>query len=380
MAALHIQDIFNQHLTDYRQHRTLTPDQSKACHQLMQCRTPVMGGFHLSCTQCKTDVYCYHACRNRHCTRCQQQATEQWCLRQQQAVLPVRYFHLVFTLPHELNGWARLHPRLIYGLVFNCAWDTLHQFAKHHNKLGGQPGMTAILHTWGQTLDQHIHLHCLVPGGVINTDLQWRGCKGDYLFPVKALSRVYRGKFISALREAANQGKLHRVTRSETIPAMLRILKTKAWIVYSKACLHQPETVIRYLGRYTRRIAISDSRLQRIDNTKQQISFRYTDYRDKQQKIMTLSTLEFMRRYLQHVLPSGFVRIRHYGWLSNACRKKKLVQIRQQLKQPQPEPDKGELNDKTVFDGYACPVCGNGWLCIVQRLSRQSRHLRWQPG
>ncbi|MCB1639718.1 MAG: IS91 family transposase, partial [Thiothrix sp.] len=307
----------------------LLPRQHKVCQQILACRTAALGGFQLQCDACGQEQPLYHACRNRHCPRCQQQASEQWQQRELANVVDAPYFHLVFTLPHELNGWARLHPRVIYQALFHSVWATLNTLGHDPKRLDGQLGMTAVLHTWGQNLSQHVHLHCLIPGGALADNGEWHPAKSSYLFPIRVLSRLFRGRMVSALREAADHGELSRVTQAGEVDRLLNTLMQTDWVVYAKPCLHQAETVVQYLARYTRKIALSESRL--LDITAETVSFRYQDYRDDQRKVMTLTGPEFLRCFLQHVLPDGFMRIRHFGWLANACRGSRLPQVRQAI-------------------------------------------------
>ncbi|WP_404936195.1 transposase, partial [Pseudoalteromonas sp. SR44-5] len=229
---------------------------------------------------------------------------------QQEDLLPCRYFHLVFTLPHELNIIAHYNPSVLYQCLFKAVWQTLCKFAKR--KMHGQLGMTSVLHTWGQNLSQHIHLHCLIPAGALEKT-HWHEIEKDYLYPVKALSTVFRGKMLAALNECDS--------------SFAKINTPTKWCVYSKACLTYSEKLVSYLARYTRKGVMSESRLVSVNE--QSVSFKYRDYADNNRdKVMTLSCDEFLRRYLQHVLPKGFMRIRHYGFLANACRKRKLALIR----------------------------------------------------
>ncbi len=369
MSSLSMQQVLARFLPTLQKQQALSHQQLTVCRHLQQCRTAVMGGFVLHCGHCGHETTLYHACRNRHCTRCQQQATQQWC----DHLLPVTYYHLVFTLPHALNGWVRLHPRVIYGLLFRTVWQTLSRFGKNPKHLGGELGMSAVMHTWGQTLDQHVHLHCLVPGGALSCDGKWREAKSTYLFPVKALSRVYRGKMVSALREAANEGQLSRVTRPGEINHLLNSLMRTPWVVFAKPCLQHTRSVIDYLGRYTHRIALSDSRLSHMDE--ESVSFHYRDYRDNGKKVMTLSGTEFLRRFLQHVLPKRFMRVRHFGWLANASRAKKLPLIRAAIAQetsPQPQTT-SDATERIVehFTGLPCPCCQQAIMLISALLKPQ---------
>lgn len=367
MSSVRLSAVLAQFLPALQQQQALSHQQLTVCRHLQQCRTDVLGGFRLQCDHCGHEVLLYHACRNRHCPRCQQQATQQWCDKQAEQVLPVTYYHLVFTLPHALNGWARLHPRVIYGLLFTSAWQTLREFGRHPKRLDGQIGMTAILHTWGQTLDQHVHLHCLVPGGALSRDGRWHGAKSHYLFPVRALSRVFRGKMVSALRQADRDGQLDRVTHPDEIDTLLAQLMQTDWVVFAKPCLQHTRSIINYLGRYTHRIALSDSRLLTMDNNT--VSFRYRDYRDNRKKIMTLTGTEFLRRFLQHVLPKGFMRIRHFGWLANASRAKTLPLVRAAIAQAgglqTPTEHATDTGAKEQFSGIPCPCCRQAMMHIT---------------
>jgi len=235
----------------------------------------------------------------------------------------------VFTLPHELNAWVQLHPEIIYRILFHAVWATLKKFGGDAKRLHGEMGMTAVLHSWGQNLFQHVHLHCLLPGGALSLDqCQWHPAKSTYLFPVRALSRVFRAKMVSGLRRAWRSDQLSRVTRDD-VDALLNGLMCKEWVVYSKTTLHHASTVVKYLSRYTHKIAISNQRLLAMDD--KHVLFRWHDYRDGKNKSMQLMGEEFIRRFLLHVLPNGLMRIRHYGFLANRCRASKLKQIRQCL-------------------------------------------------
>ena len=280
-------------------------------------------------------------------------------------MLPVTYYHVVFTVPHTLNAWVALHRRVIYRLLFQTVWATIKAFGADPKRLGGELGMTAVLHTWSQNLSQHVHLHCLIPGGTLSQAGQWRSVKGNYLFPVRALSRHFRGRMVSALRTAQQQGELSRVTRPGDVDRLLDALMQTEWVVYSKACLSHTDTVVAYLARYSHRIAITDRRIVGIEDG--QVRFHYKDYRDGDHKVMQLTSEEFIRRFLLHVLPEGFMRIRHYGWLANCCRQAKLERIRTSLEHR----DDTEVTTNTqeasgcrIFDGYPCPKCQQGYLRV----------------
>jgi hypothetical protein len=287
----------------------------------------------------------------------------------------VTYYHLVFTLPHDLNGWVQLHPEVIYQLLFQRAWATLKAFGADPKRLGGELGATMMLHTWGQNLSQHVHLHCLVPGGVLTRQGDWKRSKSNYLFPVRALSRHFRGRMVSALRAADQNGDLNRVTRADEVDKILNKLMTNQWVVYAKACITRTETVIDYLGRYSHRIALSNSRL--LGKQAGKVLLRYKDYRDGKNKVLRLAPEELIRRFLLHVLPRGLMRIRHYGFLANCCRKVKLSRIRSAIKAGDESTDgdiqvdkKNTIAQSAAFDGYPCPKCKTGKLLVIAQLPR----------
>lgn len=325
-----LQAVFDRFLDDYRQNHTLSSAQEKACRHIAQCRTEALGGLQQRCERCGYQQPQYHSCRDRHCPKCQGRAQQAWCENQQHRLLPVTYYHLVFTLPHDLNGWVALHPQVIYRLLFQSVWKTLNTFGQDPKRLNGQTGMTAVLHTWGQTLTRHVHLHCLVPGGALTDQGDWHAARSTYLFPVRALSRHFRGTMVRALRLAAETDELHRITRAGDIDTTLNALMQTDWVVYSKAWLQRPETIVAYLGRYSRKTALNDRRIVGFEGDK--VRLRYKDYRDRDRpKTLTLSGEELIRRFLLHLLPNGFMRIRHFGFLANRCRKVKLRQIRAAL-------------------------------------------------
>ncbi len=352
---------------------TLDRQRRKVCGHLQACRTEAMGGRVLKCEHCDTEQRWYHGCRDRHCPQCQGRATRQWAERQRGHTLPVHYYHLVFTLPHTLNGWVQLHPQVIYRLLFQSAWATLKAFGQDPKRLGGELGMSAVLHTWGQNLSRHVHLHCLVPGGALGANGQWKTTKGHYLFPVKALSRHFRGRMVGLLRQAATQGKLHRVTRPGEVDSILDALMATEWVVYTKHCLNHTATVVDYLARYTHRIAITNARILAVEDT--QVSLRYKDYRDgNRHKTMHLNGEEFVRRFLLHVLPKGLMRIRHFGFLANRCRQEKLARIRRVLAAAEAIPASGAKAVGGEIPGYPCPQCRQGQLYVIAQLLPQRPH------
>tara|TARA_B110000902_G_scaffold27326_1_gene29638 strand:+ start:303 stop:1313 length:1011 start_codon:yes stop_codon:yes gene_type:complete len=316
----------------------------------MDCRTAKLGTQQWKCNHCDYEQLHYCSCRDRHCPRCQGEKTQQWAEAQQAQVINTRYFHLVFTLPHELNVITHYAQTELYSALFEAVSQTLDKFAHNRKRLKGQLGITMVLHTWGQTLSQHIHIHCLVPGGVLDAANHCQSVKTDYLFPVKALSKVFKAKMLQALR-----------TRKVSIPNA-DMLMTSPWCVYSKACLTKPETVIKYLSRYTQKGMLSETRLQSVDE--QNVTFYYRDYHQlKGLRTMTLSGVEFVRRYVSHILPKGFMRVRHYGFLSNCCRGKKLSIIQKQTQGA--TPNKEDSPPASCSYHWACPKCKQGELLLV---------------
>jgi len=361
-----MQTVLTHHLEHYQQYHRLSPAQAKVCHRIGICRTATLGGQLVHCDHCGFEQHRYHSCRNRHCPKCQHSASQQWCEQQLQQVLPVNYFHVIFTLPHALNPWVQCHPETLYRCLFQTVWKTIKTFGNDPKRLDGKMGMTAVLHTWGQSLSQHVHLHCLIPAGALSQDQQhWHAAKSNYLFPVKALSRHFRGTMVSALRKAYQNGELHRLSVDDIDKGLTHLIQ-REWVVYSKAYLKKAETIVRYLSRYSHKIALSDSRISNIND--KQITFHYKDYRDNQNKLMQLDGDEFIRRFLLHVLPDGLMRIRHYGFLSNRARKEKLETIRACLQvTAQPTQDEAVQMAKVPRlpdTPCPCPKCHAGHLRI----------------
>jgi Putative transposase/Transposase zinc-binding domain len=373
-TALSMAEVFQRFLADYKTRYPLSPEQSKVIGSINCCRTEALGGRSLSCNHCHYQRQQFHSCRNRHCPQCQHQATDEWRQKQADNILPVPYFHVVFTLPHELNGWAQLHPDVIYRLLFKAVWSTLKSFGDDEKRLDGQLGMTAVLHTWSQNMGRHIHLHCLIPGGALSKDeQQWRTAgKGSYLFPVRALSRCYRGKMVSLLRQAWETEQLHRLASKAHVDKVLNQLMTKPWVVYTRYTGEHAEAVVTYLSRYTYRIAISEQRLVAMDDRK--VMFRWKDYAaNGVKKVMPLDGVEFIRRFLMHVLPNGFMRIRHYGFLANCHRKTKLALIKTLLpftSSADTLSDSGQIMSVAqVFNRLShCPACRCGTLRVIAKI------------
>jgi len=369
---LEIAEVFRNHGEEYRRTRALTGVQLKAMRGIVACRTPALGGLLETCDQCSVSRVVFRSCRNRHCPKCQTLAQQRWLQARREDLLPVGYFHVVFTLPHELNRLALREPRLVYDLLFQSAAQTLKEFGRDPKHLGGDLGITAVLHTWGQNLSQHVHLHCVVTGGALAKDgSRWIPARPKFLFPVKALSRVFRGKYLDALHRAFDQGKLPPDEPWDELGAQLR---RNDWVVYAKPPFGGSEQVLSYLARYTHRIAISNTRL--IDMHDGVLRFRWRDYSDgNRTKVMALEVPEFIRRFLVHVLPDRFVRIRHFGLLANRHRKEKLARCRELLGRPAspPEPTQETVEAMvlrlTGIELSRCPACQQGRMRQVRTLA-----------
>ncbi|WP_428310496.1 IS91 family transposase [Hydrocarboniphaga sp.] len=343
----------------------LSASQRKVCRAIRSCRTAALGGQLQACEDCGTVRYVYHSCRNRHCPRCQTRAKERWIDARVTELLPVPYFHLVFTLPHALHRLLPQQTRWIYDTLFRCASQTLLAFGRDPSRLNGTLGITLVLHTWAQDLSRHIHVHGVVTGGALTADGRWAGSKTSFLFPVRALSKVFRGKYLEALREAHDTGAFRDSTWTQDDArwtAFVDELQKPEWVVYAKPPFGGPEQVIAYLGRYTHRIAISEQRL--IDVNDRQVRFRVRRGQDRsERKALTLPGAEFLRRYLLHVLPLGFQRLRHYGLTASRCKQDKLAMCRQQLQVSAPPAKPAESVEAfwlrvAQIDIRRCPDCG----------------------
>jgi uncharacterized protein (DUF983 family) len=378
---LELADIVRAHGDGYRRTRRLATVQHRALRAIAACRTAVLGGHRETCDHCGATRLTYNSCRNRHCPKCQTLTKERWLAARKADLLPIPYFHVVFTLPHDLNALAQGNPRVIYTLLFRAAADTLLTFGRDPRHLGGTLGITAILHTWGQTLAQHLHLHCLVTGGALAANgSQWITGRSSFLFPVRALSIVFRAKYLDGLQRAHDAGQLtfaggtaHLAGRG-AFAAFVGQLRALDWIVYAKRPFGGPEQVLDYLGRYTHRVALSNDRL--VDHRDGCVRFRWKDYADHDRiKVLTLDADEFLRRFLLHVVPRGFMRIRHFGLLANRTRRATLTRCRDLLGQPPPADAPPEsaavlLLRLTGVDLARCPVCGEGRMQITAMVVR----------
>ncbi len=328
-------EVFRRHGPAYLANQVLSPARAKVWRAIVACRTAVLGGHVETCDCCGVTRHVYHSCRNRHCPQCQTRAKEDWLAKRRQELLPVPYFHLVFTLPHALHALIGQRPRVLYEMLFGAAAATLTEFAANPRWLGGTLAFSLILHTWKQDLGRHVHVHALVAGGALTPEGEWRSPTRGFLFPVRALSRVFRGKFIAALSEARGTGqRLAESLADEKLWQLLRQqLYAHDWVVYAKQPLGGPEQVLEYLGRYTHRVAISNERLVAMDETTVRFRVRATPGK----RVLQLPAAGFIERFLLHVLPSGFKRIRHYGLLAPAAKATKLALARQALSVPAPD-------------------------------------------
>jgi hypothetical protein len=337
-GALEVADILRAHGPAWRlaQRTRLSLGQLKVMSAIEQCRTAALGGHVLRCEGCGHDQTAYNSCRNRHCPKCQASAARRWLEARQADLLPVDYYHVVFTLPAPISDIAYYNKAVIYGLLFEVAAEVLGTIAADARHLGAQVGVTLVLHTWGSALTHHPHVHGIVPGGGLSPDGQrWVACKPGFFLPVRVLSRLFRGRFLEELQKAHRAGQLQffgeyaDLADPKSFASWLAPLRQCEWVVYAKRPFAGPQAVLAYLSRYTHRVAISNSRLVAMDE--RGVSFRWKDYRDKgrtRHKTMTLSAEEFMRRFLLHVLPGGFHRIRHFGLLANASRRENLAKAR----------------------------------------------------
>jgi hypothetical protein len=380
-----VADIVRTYGATFRATHAVSHAQARVLRAIAHCRTAALGGHVEQCLSCGAERVCYDSCRNRHCPKCQGSARAKWLAAEQTLLLPIPYFHVVFTLPHHLNPLIRVNQRVLYDLLFQTAAQTLQEFARDPRHLGADIGITAVLHTWGQTLTEHVHVHCVVTGGGLSTGgTQWRACRRRFLFAVKALGAVFRGKYLAGLERLRRQqhltfaGESTAVAAEAAWDAFRQQLSTKPWIVYAKPPWGSPAQVLKYLSRYTHRVAIANSRLVFVGEGV--VRFRYTDYASGGiTKVMELCAEEFLRRFLLHVVPPGFVRIRHYGLLANRSRQAKLTRARQLLAivaAPPPLSPVAELASDTtpapIPAAARCPHCaGTHWRRIARLLPQR---------
>jgi hypothetical protein len=381
---LELGDIFRLHgpayLTTFGD--SLSHEQKQALRAIGVCRTPALGGHVDQCDRCGYRKISYCSCRNRHCPKCHERARAQWLEQRAAELLPVEYFHVVFTLPQRLAPLALQNQRLIYGILFRAAAETLTRIAGDPRHLGARIGFLAVLHTWGQNLNHHPHLHCVVPGGGIALDQRrWISCRQQFLFPVKVLSRLFRAKFVAYLKTAFRDGKLgfhgqlKSLSERRNFVEWLSPVAGTEWVVYAKPPFGGPRQVLKYLARYTHRVAISNQRLISLEDDR--VTFRWKNYaRGNQPGTMTLQAAEFVRRFLLHVLPRGFVKVRHFGLLANRGRRRNLALCRKLLAASSPArnfyPAHDQLADQMETDQrHHCPRCRAGHMQRLETLLPQ---------
>ena len=383
---LEVADVFRRYGDAYREQHgaSMSTMQRRVMTAIEVCRTAVLGGHLERCDECGHERNCFNICRDRHCPQCQSLARAQWIEDRQSELLEVPYFHVVFTIPEEIAALALQNQKLVYGILFSATAETLKTIAADPKHLGAEIGFFAVLHTWGQNLQFHPHLHCVVPGGGLAPDGQrWVACRPGFFLPVKVLSRLFRRLFVESLQKAFHAGQLQFFGALEPLRepgAFARHLaraKASEWVVYAKRPFAGPQQVLDYVGRYTHRVAISNHRLIDIEND--QVSFHWKDYRHGGDvKVMTLSAHEFIRRFLLHVLPDGFQRIRYYGFLGNRYRQEKLDRCRRLLgMQVASHPPSASLPGKDYLERYEdltgcslrrCPQCQTGRMARAQTL------------
>ena len=368
-------DIFRHYSESFQRTHYVSSCEKKVIRAVSICRTQSLGGHLDRCDACGFERPAYNSCRNRHCPKCQSLVKAKWLEKQTSELLPVGYYHLVFTLPHELNGLVLAHKKILLSLLFKAVSETLLDFGQR--RLKGILGIIAVLHTWDQTLKDHFHLHCLVPAGALSLDhSRWSNARPNFLFPVKALSRVFRGKFLALLKQNIDRRK---IAPTDTA---IKSLHQKNWNVYAKKPFGSPRTVLDYLGRYTHRVALSNDRILKIENGEVLLSYR--DRKDSnRKKTMVLEAHEFIRRFLLHVLPDGFMRIRHFGFLANRSKKhllsrcRKLLDLDPALPHCPTQSAKDLLLKITGVDLSRCPCCHEGTMIVVADLPALSNGPRW---
>jgi Putative transposase/Transposase zinc-binding domain len=369
-------DVFRQHEQEFfaAWGHTLSQQQRRVFRDICACRTASLGAHVQRCDSCAHESIAYNSCRDRHCPKCQSTARDKWLAGQSRYLLPVPYCHVVFTLPHELSGIALQNPRLMYDLLFRSVRDALLTIAADPARMGAHLGFLCVLHTWNQQMMHHPHLHCLIPAGGLSPDrCHWIRCRGRFFLPVRVLGARFRNQFLKAFARSYRQKKLHltgrlsSLQRSAAFDFLHKTLKKKRWIVYAKRPFGGPEQVLKYLARYTHRVAISNGRLVSCENGS--VTFWWRDSRNgNAQKTITIDAIEFIRRFLMHVLPAGFVKIRHFGFLANACRGK-LLPVCRSLISAGPQTLRPFVTDTQARAAdHKCPVCRTGTLRVILRI------------
>jgi hypothetical protein len=381
--ALEVADIFRGHGPAWRRANTghISLDQLKVMSAIESCRTAALGGHVARCEKCSHTHIAYNSCRNRHCPKCQGAAAKEWLAEREAELLPVPYYHVVFTLPAPIADIAYHNKAVIYGILFKAAAETLLTIAADPEHLGARIGITAVLHTWGSALTHHPHVHMIVPGGGFSLDGQrWVSCRPGFFLPVRVLSRLFRRLVLEKLVAAPAAGRLHffgdhvALAKRKAFAAYLAPSRKTEWVVYAKRPFAGPEPVLRYLSRYTHRVAIANSRLVALDDYR--VAFKWKDYRvdgPERAKVMTLAIDEFIRRFLMHVLPAGFHRIRHYGLFANCSRAENIARARQLLNVPAKQREPGDAASIDAGEpqtlAHPCPCCG-GRMIIIETFTR----------
>lgn len=374
---LEVADVFRQHEQEFFRQwgHMLRAQQRRAFRDICACRTAALGAHLEQCDQCAHQAIAYNSCRNRNCPKCQSTARDKWLAARSAELLPVPYCHVVFTLPQELSALALQNQHLLYSILFRAVSETLLTIAADQRQLGAHIGFLAVLHTWNQQMLHHPHLHCVVPSGGLSPDgTCWVPSRERFFLPVKVLGKLFRGKFLAFLAAAFRQKKLQfagtlaHLKQPVAFDRFLRQLRSKRWVVYAKRPFAGPQYVIQYLARYTHRVAISNGRL--IEMRDGQVTFRWRDSADgNQQKLMTLDPVEFIRRYLLHILPSGFVKIRHFGFLANRSRREALILCRALLPAQADQPPDSLTDTQRRAVQRKCPICQIGTLHIIRWIS-----------
>jgi Putative transposase/Transposase zinc-binding domain len=384
---LEVADVVRQHGAAFlaRYGPILSGEQQRALRAIALCRTAVLGGHITQCDHCGHEVQAYNSCRHRSCPKCHGATQATWLAAREREMLDTPYVHVIFTLPHALGPLALQNPRHLYSLLFRTVAQTLQDIAEDPKHLGAEIGGFAVLHTWGQQLHHHPHLHCVLPAGGLAPDgTQWRPCRPHFFLPVRVLSRRFRRLYLAGLEQTYAQGQLSLMGRcrdlAEPTPwqRLLATLRDQEWVVYAKEPMQNPQHVLKYLARYTHRVAISNHRLVALEDG--QVTFRYKDYqRGHRLRTLTLAAVEFLRRLMLHVPPHGFHRLRHFGFLANRVRQEKLAQCRTLLGRATPPQARGKAVDLDLKPpegaagepGTVCPVCQHGRMQLIQTLYRQ---------
>lgn len=376
--SIRLADIFKETFPDYlRRYGKLPQHYYRAVNAIISCGTERLGSHQYECGTCRTPQTHYHSCRNRHCPRCQGYASMQWVQVRMNELIPVPYFHAVFTIPSELNPFVLRNKKVMYSILFRAVKETLEQLASQDKWLGAKIGFIAVLHTWGQNMLDHPHLHCIIPaGGLRIRDNRWKHCRNSFFAPVEVMRTVYKGKFMEyfkaalARKEIEFHGVLRQYQVTDTMKKLVDKLYKTTWVVYIKPSFASPEAVLQYLGSYTHRIALSEKRILSFAGGK--VSFAYKDYRDdNKRKVMCLPAVEFIRRFLLHILPDGFMRIRHFGLFANRGREERINLCRKLLGESAMAAKETvakwweQILERTGKNPLLCPSCGNGLLCLV---------------